>query len=266
MLQFKYNLADQSFQNRGHVHPNEDRTLSCADVGGSGIILACAIDGHGGHTTAQLVKDTLLDTLVASAGWQAEPRDLEASITQTFAALDEAGRNAGNKDGACCVCALIDGTKLLVGWVGDSAAALLEGGQCVPLTRDHHPDDPAEQARMEAMGCYENAPGPDGKMRSYGILAVSRALGDAVQKGADSVVIAAPEFTHRTLNKSTEMLVLGSDGVFETLGAEKVIAIAQTNRALSAKGAEGKNASRFRLQLCKCTKNDRFTKTGSGHT
>ncbi len=238
--QFKYNVADQTFQNRGHVHPNEDRVLTCPDVGGTGIVLACAIDGHGGHTTAQLTKDRFVDTLIATEGWQAEPRDLEAAITQTFAVLDEAGRDAG-KDGACCVCALIDGAKLLVGWVGDSAAALLEDGKCVCLTRDHHPDDPAEQARMEAAGC-ENARGPDGKMRSYGILAVSRALGDAVQRGPGSAVIAVPEFAHHKLTVKAEMLVLGSDGVFETLGAEKVIALAHKNRSMSAKGIARKIA------------------------
>ncbi len=214
--------------------------LTCPDVGGTGIVLACVIDGHGGHTTAQLTKDRLVDTLVATEGWQAEPRDLEAAITQTFAVLDEAGRDAG-QDGACCVCALIDGAKLLVGWVGDSAAALLEDGKCVCLTRDHHPDDPAEQARMEAAGC-ENAPGPDGKMRSYGILAVSRALGDAVQKGPDSAVIAVPEFVHHRLTVRAEALVLGSDGVFETLGAEKVIALVKKNCAMSAKGIARKIA------------------------
>ena len=210
------------------------------DVEGTGIILACVIDGHGGHTTAQLTKDRLVDTMVATDGWHAEPRDLEAAIAQTFALLDQAGRDAG-KDGACCVCALIDGAELLVGWVGDSAAVLLEDGRCVCLTRDHHPDDPAEQARMAAAGC-ENSPGPDGKMRSYGTLAVSRALGDAVQKGPESAVIAVPEFTHHRLTKRSEMLVLGSDGVFETLGATKVVDVASKNRTMSAKGVARKIA------------------------
>ena len=208
--------------------------LTCSDVGGTGIVLACVIDGHGGHTTAQLTKDRLVDTMVATEGWQAKPRDLEAAIAQAFAVLDQAGRDAGT-DGACCVCALIDGAKLLVGWVGDSAAVLVEDGQCVCLTRDHHPDVPAEHARMEAAGCA-NAPGPDGKMRSYGTLAVSRALGDAVQKGPESAVIAVPEFTHHRLTNRAEMLVLGSDGVFETLGAKRVVDLAKKNRTMSAKG------------------------------
>ena len=43
---FAYNVASQSFQCKGHVHENEDRTLSCADLGGTGITLVAVIDGH----------------------------------------------------------------------------------------------------------------------------------------------------------------------------------------------------------------------------
>ena len=164
-------------------------------MGGSGIVLACVIDGHGGHSTAVLAQATLVENLVASAGWNAEPRDLEAAITQTFDALDAAARGTGI-DGACCVLALIVGASLVVGWVGDSAAALLEAASAsrspATTTRTPPPKRPAwppcpaaTTARPPAISPHYltcsmisrdssdrllvmAAPGPDGKLRSYG--------------------------------------------------------------------------------------------------
>eukprot|EP01050_Picozoa_sp_SAG11_P038629 SAG11_NODE_15857_length_564_cov_1.137634_1_plen_116_part_00 len=90
-----FDLGEKSFQNRGHQHKNEDRTLvrnsplvthaldRQFDVRAAGpalsaqvlpygelapdLFLAAAIDGHGGSTTAELVQARLGAMLRASA-------------------------------------------------------------------------------------------------------------------------------------------------------------------------------------------------------
>ena len=81
---------------------------------------------------------------------------------------------------------------------------------------------PAERARLEAAeGPWAVAerikPGADGKDRTLGRLAVSRALGDAVQEGgAGNVLVSCvPEFRETRLGADAAFLILGSDGVFE---------------------------------------------------
>eukprot|EP01047_Picozoa_sp_COSAG01_P051121 COSAG01_NODE_5237_length_4391_cov_1.868390_1_plen_419_part_00 len=243
----KYNIAGQSFQCKGHVHPNEDRFATCADLGGAGIVLLAAIDGHGGHTTAEIVESRLAQAITDTEAFRASPRRLEDAITQAYAALDEAARAAAAQDGACCTCALICGLELLVGWVGDCRCVLVEDGELVELTRDHHPDEPSERTRIETAGGFVQQ-GEDGKVRSYGKLAVSRALGDAVQQGPDSAVCCVPEFRRWRLSGRSSCMVLGSDGVFETLGSEAVVETVVKQQHLSAKGIARKVARRAAQQ------------------
>ena len=200
---------------------------------------------QGGHLTADTAKDTIAEEICRAEGFQCKPPRLEDAIVQAFAAIDVAGRTKG-QDGACCACALLvpttAGVELLVGWVGDCRCVLVENNRIVLETRDHHPDQPEERARIEASPGGFVEEGGDGKIRSYGILAVSRALGDAVQKGAGSAVCCVPEFARRKLSDQSELLLLGSDGVFETLGSQAVVDIALKHKKLSAKGMARKIA------------------------
>mmetsp|Transcript_25348 Transcript_25348/g.68612 ORF Transcript_25348/g.68612 Transcript_25348/m.68612 type:complete len:401 (-) Transcript_25348:354-1556(-) len=105
-----------------------------------------------------------------------------------------------------------------------------------PLTRDHKPDSPEERARVEAAGgrvCpFElrgKAMGPPrvwvAKEWSPG-LAVSRSFGDTC---ATSIgVISEPEIASYDIDVTWEVLILGSDGVWDLTANEDAVRVVVT--------------------------------------
>ena len=101
------------------------------------------------------------------------------------------------------------------------------------LTHDHKPGLPEEKERIEKAGgrvfAMEYDDGYDGPARvwlkdqdSPG-LAMSRSLCDTV---AHSVgVVSTPEMIERTLTEEDRVIVLGSDGLWEFIPSEEVIAL-----------------------------------------
>lgn len=80
-----------------------------------------------------------------------------------------------------------EGVKLLAANVGDARVLLSRGGKAVQLSIDHVPDDEDERARIEKQN-----PNPRLPLVRYvgetwrvgGLLALSRAFGDAYMKGS----------------------------------------------------------------------------------
>jgi serine/threonine protein phosphatase PrpC len=112
--------------------------------------------------------------------------------------------------------------------VGDSRAVLCRGGAIVELSFDHKPSRADERARIEAAG------GTVVKDRVHGVLAVSRAFGDAEHKrgigqecwgrefSADPVT-AEPEVTHEPLQPADEFAVIASDGVYDVMTSQQLV-------------------------------------------
>ncbi|KAK9827406.1 hypothetical protein WJX81_008695 [Elliptochloris bilobata] len=204
-------------------------------------------DGHEGAAAAEYAS-THLHCLLASR-LRSHPRwpdvdrsDVEAAlrgaVAEADAALLAAARSADPEnplpDGTTAAWALLQGRDLLAAWLGDSSAVLCrwagsapEGGQlaAVALTTDHSPGRPDERARILAAGGTVTT-SPDGsRARLDGELAVSRALGDAPYRSRG--LIAEPELAPwQTLDAADALLLLASDGVFETLPAEAACQIA----------------------------------------
>ena len=79
-----------------------------------------------------------------------------------------------------------EGMKLLASNVGDSRVLLARGGKAMQLTTDHVPDDEDERARIEAQNPNPRMPlvrFVGETWRVGGLLALSRAFGDAYMKG-----------------------------------------------------------------------------------
>ena len=119
--------------------------------------------------------------------------------------------------------ALIIGNDLYVANAGDSRCVIAEGGKFEELSIDHKPDNEGEKARIiKAEGSVFNG-------RVNGNLSLSRALGDFDYKGQnklkrdEQLIIATPEIKHKVLNSTSEFLILGCDGIWETLSTEKII-------------------------------------------
>lgn len=120
------------------------------------------------------------------------------------------------------------GVTLYCANVGDSRAVLSRGGTAIALSYDHKPSRPDERARIEAAG------GTVIKDRLHGILAVSRAFGDAEHKMAKGMecwgkqfssdpLSAEPETTLEPLQPEDEFVVLGCDGLWDVISSQQVV-------------------------------------------
>ena len=104
--------------------------------------------------------------------------------------------------------------KLYFAWVGDSQAVLVRDGTAIDVTPPHKPDDDKEISRIESLGgivvksdCY----------RVNGLLAVSRAIGDASYK---PYITADPEVRVETLKGSEDFMILACDGLWDQVDCD----------------------------------------------
>lgn len=119
--------------------------------------------------------------------------------------------------------------------LGDSRALLCRGGRPIPLSNEHKPSHQHERRRIEGCGGtvveyangmsrvqVPNAPNEVG-------LAMSRVLGDFLFKGGTclqptekQLVIAEPEVLTKRM-ESKDVLLLGSDGIFELHTDQEIV-------------------------------------------
>ncbi|KAJ8524853.1 hypothetical protein ON010_g16262 [Phytophthora cinnamomi] len=98
----------------------------------------------------------------------------------------------------------------------------------VPLSMDHWPNDPTERSRIESSGGFVSF---SGLWRVVGQLAVSRSLGD---RHLRKYVTAEPSVFHARLGERSSggVLVIASDGVWETINNEDVVRFLVEKRKL----------------------------------
>ncbi|GFP81513.1 probable protein phosphatase 2c 75 [Phtheirospermum japonicum] len=113
--------------------------------------------------------------------------------------------------GTTAVTVVLTDRHIITANCGDSRAVLYRGGRVVPLSFDHKGDRRDERARVESSG---------GRIvrtdthRVEGILAMTRAIGDRFLK---PLVISEPEVTFTRRDKEDEFIILGSDGLWDTV-------------------------------------------------
>ncbi|GAB0492374.1 hypothetical protein MMPV_003636 [Pyropia vietnamensis] len=215
----------------------EDRHVLLTPAVDRPYLLAAVLDGHGGDGCADYVA-TRLDAAVATgggvvraaggAGTDAPPG---ARLGAALAALDARFRatHPADPSGATVVAALLTPpASLAVANVGDSRAVLYRSVAAaaaagvpavVPLSRDHVATDAAEAAAVAARGGTVTAG------RVNGVLAVSRALGDA---GVKPAAAADAEVVTTRLGPADEFLVLASDGLWDVVGVAEVARLVRT--------------------------------------
>jgi protein phosphatase 1K len=204
-------------------------------------------DGHGGAATAEWLKSKLFSYV--QDNWESGPA-AESALADAYVAADKKllsngggfmglGERGvgGSKCGATAVNAVLykadDGsTSLVTANVGDARIILVRDGKAVVLTEEHVPDMESERKRIE-----RNNPNPKmplvryvgGTWRVGGLLALSRAFGDAYLKGSLQFegiraggdgygsgfgVICEPYTTQTPLTSADSYVVLASDGLF----------------------------------------------------
>lgn len=224
---------------------------SAAQQPGDLSLYAAVFDGHGGAAVADWLKDKFFDVLRSKWTGGSAPRTaateacLEAdkqllSVSNGFLGMGERGVG-GSKCGSTAAAVLVfrgqdGGSQLLVANVGDARVLLVRrnGAPPVQLTVDHVPDDVAERTRIERFNPNPKMPlvkFMGGTWRVGGLLALSRAFGDAYMKsslqfegvaqGRDNGyssgfgVIAEPHTSVLPLTADDAYLVVSSDGLYD---------------------------------------------------
>ncbi|KJE97181.1 protein phosphatase 1F [Capsaspora owczarzaki ATCC 30864] len=189
-------------------------------------------DGHGGVDAAAYAKNHVHVQIVRDAAFAAKPEDaVKSGFERTDALFLERANRENWSSGATCVGALVRGTDLYVGWLGDSQAVLARNGAGILLTKPHKPNDEAEKARIEESGgmvlFY-------GGWRVNGTLAVARAIGD---KQLKEHVIGTPDVVHEVLQPGRdEFLILACDGLWDVMDANGAVHFVSEYRARTGFG------------------------------
>ncbi|KAL3035152.1 hypothetical protein AAZX31_02G234500 [Glycine max] len=186
-------------------------------------------DGHGCSHVATMCKERLHEIVKEEIHKAKENLEWESTMKKCFARMDEEVlRWSQNNETPNCRCelqtphcdavgstavvAVVTPEKIIVANCGDSRAVLCRNKVAVPLSDDHkQPDRPDELLRIQAAGgrvIYWDRP------RVLGVLAMSRAIGDNYLK---PYVISEPEVTVTERSDKDECLILGSDGLWDTV-------------------------------------------------
>lgn len=230
-------------------------------------------DGHGGSQASTYCKERLhvllaeeiemLDQVEsniedAAQGWD---QRWNKTLTDCFSKIDkEVGGVCPNGiydddavEGGCACCedaiapenvgttavvAVVGSCQIVIANCGDSRAVLSRGGKAVALSTDHKPEREDETSRIEAAGgkviCWDG-------YRVGGFLALSRAIGDRYLK---RYVISEPEVTCIQRDDEDEVLILGSDGLWDVLSNDYACEVARKALVIARKKRENRTFSR----------------------
>lgn len=114
-------------------------------------------------------------------------------------------------------------SKVWVANAGDSRCVMGRGGNCIPLSFDHKPENEEEIARIEAAGSVVTEGRVDGHLN------LTRALGDLKFKKKQGLVAeqhpitANPEVYDYDFSREVDFILMGCDGVWETKSNEEMV-------------------------------------------
>ncbi|XP_073531226.1 protein phosphatase 1F isoform X1 [Phyllobates terribilis] len=174
-------------------------------------------DGHGGIDAANYAATHVHVMVARHEALMSDPtRALKEAFQRTDAMFLRRARRERLRSGTTGVCALLEGERLHVAWLGDSQALLVRQGNPVTLMDPHKPEREDERERIESLGgCVTFM----GCWRVNGTLAVSRAIGDIDQK---PYVSGEGDVSSHTLSGSDDFLVLACDGFYDAVSLSEV--------------------------------------------
>lgn len=146
-------------------------------------------------------------------------------ITDEVLAADHSLLEAAKKNfdvaGTTALIAILEGSKLIVGNVGDSRGVMCDGrGNAIPLSFDHKPQQMRERKRIKEAGGFVTF---NGVWRVAGILATSRALGDYPLKDKKFVIADPDILTFELKDHKPMFVILASDGLWDTFTNDEAV-------------------------------------------
>ncbi|MCX5805907.1 MAG: PP2C family protein-serine/threonine phosphatase [Proteobacteria bacterium] len=186
-------------------------------------------DGHGGKKAARIAAGMLtpcfLDLWAIEAEKPLKERRGESEILrQAYIEVDDHIVDIDVESGTTAATFYIIDKKYIVSNVGDTRIIAGSKAGVDLLTIDHKPSLPEERLRIEELGGFIFGYGTP---RVQGILAVSRALGDARLK---PFVSTEPRIVEGYLGRENDFVILACDGVWDVLTPKDVIEIARSSK------------------------------------
>lgn len=216
-------------------------------------------DGHGGDKASQFCADWMTAYIRNDASY---PYDLGYAMKNAYTTIDDDFVATGYPDG-CTACAvtMVGGRRIVCANAGDSRAIVVRrDGSIVRLSRDHKPGMPDETRRITELGgrvIYW------GRWRVEGLLAVSRAVGDASLK---PYITAEPEICEYDVGKDDLFLIISSDGVWDVMDNEEAAHVVIASSCAMEDGNLKIDTDRFKWaarNLCEharsCGSSDNFS-------
>jgi serine/threonine protein phosphatase PrpC len=182
-------------------------------------------DGVGGALGGEVASNTAVRNFIESFDAQSGPTQqpelpIESRLLYSIEQANRAVRDLSASDprfsnmGTTLVCACIDGTRAVIGNVGDSRAYLIRDGVCVQITHDHSLI--AEQLQH---GLLTQELAEKSSLQSV----ITRAIGMAET--------VEPDLFAATL-QAEDMLLLASDGLTRYLKPAEIAAVASADLEL----------------------------------
>jgi protein phosphatase 1L len=188
------------------------------------------LDGHAGSEAAQLVAEHLPAFLQRH---MKKNHNIPQCFKQSFQDVNAFLKKRGVFGGTTVLACLILQNEMFIANLGDCRAVACQGynqdsTKAIRLTRDHRPDSPEEQQRIEKLGGeVTTSVTKEGKVvsRVNGVLGVSRALGDF---DLEPLVNAEPEIFSFTLNdeKRFKFIICACDGLWDVVTDQEAVDIA----------------------------------------
>ena len=113
--------------------------------------------------------------------------------------------------------------KVFVANAGDSRCVMGKGGEAIPLSFDHKPEDEIEIKRIENAGSVIVEGRVDGNLN------LTRALGDLKYKTKEGLkaeempITANPDTFAYDLTSDCDFIIMGCDGVWETKSNDEMV-------------------------------------------
>lgn len=200
------------------------------------VALFAVFDGHGGQEVAKFCGKYFTPELIKNDHFI--KKNYKTALEETFLRMDALlmGENAldllkefrndpeGHTFAGCTAnVVLVTKTHVYCANAGDSRAYLCtKSGDVISLSTDHKPDVEAERIRIQNAGGYVS----EGRVNDN--LNLTRAIGDLEYKKNfalqphQQIISAFPDVVVHNHNSSHHFLLVGCDGIWETLTAQDI--------------------------------------------
>lgn len=201
--------------------------------------LYCVFDGHGGEYVSFYLKEKyeaiLKEILRENVG---TINDMLFLSVQKIA--KQISHDQAQHCGSTLLIALRYGQTLYVANAGDCRAIVDFEGSVRQITQDHKPDTDTEKARIAKYGGFVSPASSEDVPRVNGQLAVSRSIGDIALY--PHVTWVPDVYIVKLQPKKNTVLVLASDGIWDTMSNEDVMEL--------FKNANDASTMKFAAQRC----------------